>query len=146
MKRKALVKNLALTVINILAVFAFLFVPQFSCAGSFLSDSADAFSLLYLISRADAFRFFLIFAVTATALASIIELPMLFLKKQTVANVLLLILPITQIMLQFAVIFSFLTVNGGQSVFFSQFTVHVSLPVFLVPLISLYKVKITEEE
>lgn len=139
MKKKALIDNASLTVLNTLSAAAFLFVPQFANGTSYCS--VTDLLINNAVHRA-------VWAVLAAlgVLMNVISALLYMTDRQKQGNITLLFLPIIEIIILFAVMFNFLSVHGGNSVFFSQFVVPAALTVFFAPLIQLYKVKVITEE
>lgn len=139
MKRKALIDNASWAVLNTLSAAAFLFMPQFVCG-------YNTFSVMDLLTNHVTYcAFWTVLAVLGT-LMNVISVFLYIANKHGQSSITLLFLPMIEIILQFAVIFNFVSVQGGNSLFFGSFTALTALTVFFAPLISLYKVKITEEE
>lgn len=137
--KKTLTDNAAWIVLNTLSVLAFLFLPQFVCG-------CNSFSVIDLLTNhVTHCAFWTVLALLGT-LMNIIAVLLYIANKHKQSSIILLFLPLIEIILQFAVIFNLVSVQNGNSVFFGSVTVLTALTVFLAPLISLYKVKMTAEE
>lgn len=137
--KKTLTDNAVWIVLNTLSVLAFLFLPQFVCGYNNLSV------MDLLANHITHCAFWAVLAVLG-ALMNVISVLLYIANKHKQSSIILLFLPMIEIIFQFAVIFNFVSVQNGNSIFFGSFTALTALTVFLAPLISLYKVKITEEE
>lgn len=137
--KKTLTDNAAWIILNTLSVLAFLFMPQFVCGH-------NNFSVVDLLTNHVTHQMLWVVLAVLGVLMNVISVFLYIANKHGQSSIILLFLPMIEIILQFAVIFNLVSVQDGNSLFFGSFTALTALTVFLAPLISLYKVKITAEE
>lgn len=139
MKKKALIDNASLTVLNTLSAAAFLFVPQFANGASYCSVTD---LLMNNVPHRAAWFVLAVLGVLMNVISALLYMT----NRQKQGSVTVLFLPIIEIIMLFAVIFNLLSAQGGNSMFFSSFVMPTALTVFFAPLIWLYKVKVITEE
>lgn len=139
MRRNMLKKDFILAVLNTLSAAAFLFIPQFVCG-------YNNFSVIDLLTNHVTHCAFWTVLAVFGVLMNVISALLYMTNRQKQGNVTVLFLPMIEIIILFAVIFDLISVQGGNSVFFSRLVVPAALTVFFAPLIWLYKVKVITEE
>lgn len=137
--KKTLTDNAVWIVFNTLSVLAFLFLPQFVCG-------YNNFSVMDLLTNHVTHCAFWTVLAVFGVLMNVISALLYMTNRQKQGNVTVLFLPMIEIITLFAVIFDLISVQGGNSVFFSRLVVPAALAVFFAPLIGLYKVKVITEE